>query len=98
MGTNSASLVADLFLFCYERDIMMSLSKEKQSEVIEAFSLTSRYLDDLLNIDNDYFDGLISQIYPSELQLDKAISSENEAPFFGFAFVYFRLVYFMQNL
>ena len=40
----------------------MSLSEEKQAEVIEAFSSTSRYLDDLSNTDNDYFDGLISQI------------------------------------
>ena len=63
MGTNCAPLVADLFLFCYERDFMMSLSVENQSEIIEAFSLTSRYLGDLLNIDNTYFDGLISQIY-----------------------------------
>ena len=78
MGTNCAPLVADLFLFCYEKDFMTSLSEEKQSEVIEAFSSTSRYLDDLLNIDNKYFDGLISQIYPSELQLNKANSSETE--------------------
>ena len=60
---------------------MVSLSEEKQSEVIEAFSSTSRYLDDLLNIDNKYFDGLVSQIYPTELQLNKANSSETEAPF-----------------
>ena len=64
MGTNCAPLVADLLLFCYERDFMMSLSVENQFEIIEAFSSTSRYLDDLLNIDNTYFDGLISQIYP----------------------------------
>ena len=64
MGTNCAPLVADLFLFCYEIDFMMSLSEE----VIEAFNSTSRYLDHLLNIDNKYFDGLISQIYPSELR------------------------------
>ena len=37
---------------------MMSLSVENQSEIIEAFSSTSRYLDNLLNIDNTYFDGL----------------------------------------
>ena len=67
----------------------MFLSEEKQSEVIEVFNSTSRYLDDLLNIDNNYFDGLISQIYPSELQLNKANSSETEVPFFAFAFVYF---------
>ena len=51
MGTNCAPLIADLFLFCYERDFMLSLSEDNQSVVIEAFSSTSRYLDDLLNID-----------------------------------------------
>ena len=43
MGTNCAPLVADWFLLCYERDSMISLSEEKQSEDIEAFSSTSRY-------------------------------------------------------
>ena len=81
MGTNCALLVADLFLFCYERDFMMSLSVENQSEIIEAFSSTSRYLDDLLNIDNSYFDGLINQIYPPECQLNKANSSDTKAAF-----------------
>ena len=52
MGTNCAPLVADLFLFCYERDFMKSLSRENQADIIEAFNSTSRYLDDLLNIDN----------------------------------------------
>ena len=50
MGTNCAALVADLFFFCYERDFMTSLSDVKQSEIIEAFKSTSRYLEDLLNI------------------------------------------------
>ena len=49
------------------KDFMMFLSVENQSDIIEAFSSTSRYLDDLLNIDNTYFDGLISQIYPQAL-------------------------------
>ena len=86
MGTNCATLVADMFLLVLERDFMMSLSVENQSEIIEAFSSTLRYLDDLLNIDNTYFDGLISQIYPPpppppELQLNKANSSDTEAAF-----------------
>ena len=58
----------------------MPLSVEN-IEIIEAFSSTSRYLDDLLNIENTYFDGLISQIYPAELQLNKANSSDTEAAF-----------------
>ena len=41
---------------------MLSLSDENQSEVIEAFSSTSRYLDDLMNIDNYFFDSMVSHI------------------------------------
>ena len=81
MGTNCAPLVADLFLFCYERDFMLSLSDQNQTDIIEAFNSTSRYLDDLLNVDNPYFEGMVNQIYPPELQLNKANNSDVEAPF-----------------
>ena len=81
MGNNCAPLVADLFLFCYERDYMMSLSDVKQADVIEAFNTISRYLDDILNINNVYFDNIVGQIYPSELQLNKANTSDTEAAF-----------------
>ena len=81
MGTNCAPLGADLFLFCYGRDSMTSLSDVKQSEIVEAFKSTSRYLDDLLNVDNPYFEGMVNRIYPPELQLNKAITSDTEAPF-----------------
>ena len=78
MGTNCAPLVADLFLFCYERNFMTSLSDVKQAEIIEAFKSTSRYLDDLLNIDNPYFEGMVNRIYPPELQLNKANTSDTD--------------------
>ena len=42
MGTNCAPLVADLFLFCYERDFMKDLSSDNQADVIKAFNSTSR--------------------------------------------------------
>ena len=81
MGTNCAPLVADLFLFCYERDFMKSLSRENQADIIEAFNSTSRYLDDLLNIDNIYCDQMVDRIYPRELQLNRANSSDTETTF-----------------
>ena len=81
MDTYYAPLVTGLFLFCYEREFMMSLSADNDAEIIEAFNSTSRYLDDLLNIDNTYFDGMVKHIYPSELQLNKANSSDTEVPF-----------------
>ena len=52
-----------------------------QADIIEAFKSTSRYLDDLLNIDNPNFEQMVGQIYPIELQLNKANSSDTEAPF-----------------
>ena len=80
MGTNCAPLVADVFLFCYERDFMKDLSSDNQADVIKAFNTTTRYLDDLLYIDNTYFEEMVNQIYRPELQLNKANTSDTEAP------------------
>ena len=73
MRTNCA-FVADLFLFCYERDFTLSLSDNNQADIIEAFNSTSRYLDDLPYIDIPYFEQMVGQIYPTELQLNKTNS------------------------
>ena len=81
MNINLAPLVADLFLFCYDRDFMLSLSEDNQTDVFVAFNSTSRYLDDLLNIDNNFFDSMVNRIYPSELQLNKANVLATEASF-----------------
>ena len=81
MGTNCAPLIADLFVFCCERDFMLSLSDNNQTDIFEAFNSTSRYSVDLLNIYNPYFEQMVGQIYPTALQLNKANSSDTAAPF-----------------
>ena len=78
MGTNCAPLVADLFLLCYERGFMMSLSGDKQADIIEALNTTSRYVG---------FDNLVRKKDPAELQLNKANTSNTDASFFGLAFL-----------
>ena len=99
MGLNCAPLVADLFLFCYERDFMKDLSSDNQADVIKAFNSTSRYLDDLLIfIDNPYFEGMVNQIYPSELGLNKANTSDTEAPFLDLHLSISKSLCFIQNL
>ena len=60
---------------------MLSLSDNNQTDIIEGFNSTSRYLDDLLNVDNPNFELMVGLIYPTELQLNKAYSSDTEAPF-----------------
>ena len=82
MGTNCAPLIADLFLYCYESDFMLKLSKSNNNDdLIEAFNNTSRYLDDILNLDNPYFANHIVDIYPPELELNKANYTESEADY-----------------
>ena len=48
---------------------------------VDVISSTSRYLDDCLNINNPYFEGMVQQIYPPELQLNKANTTDIEAAF-----------------
>ena len=57
---------------------MKSLSQENQVDIIEAFNSTSRYHDDLLNIDDIFFEQMVNRIHP---QLNKANSSDTEVPF-----------------
>ena len=70
-----------MLLFWYERDFITSLSDDIHADIIETFKSTFRYLDDLLNIDNPYFEGMFNQIYVPELQLNKANTSDTEALF-----------------
>ena len=81
MGTNCASLIADLFLFCYRGDILVSFSNDKRADIIDVFITTSRYLDDILHINYVNFDNMVSQINPSELQLNKTNTSDIKASF-----------------
>ena len=67
---------------------MISLSDDNQANFTEAFNSTSRYLDDLLNIDSPYFEGMGKQIDPPELQLNKANTSDTKA-IFGFTSIHF---------
>ena len=66
----------------------MSLSDINQTDIIEAFNSTPRYLNDVLNIDNPYSKHMVGQIYPDELQLNKVNSSDTEAPIFGLELVH----------
>ena len=95
MGTNCAPLVADLFytatkaiswvLLIYNHD-------NDQANVIE----TSRYLCDILNIDNPYFEGMVNQIYPPGLEWIKASTTDTEAPIFRFASFYCKWIFLLK--
>ena len=66
---------------------MDSLNHDNQVDVIETFNSTASYLDDLLNIDNPYFEGMVNQIYSPQLQLNKASTTDTKAPILYFIFL-----------
>ena len=81
IGTNCTLLIADLFLFCYERDFMSNLYKSKQFDLIDIFNDTSRYLDEIFTIGHPELEKHIPDIYPTELQLKKTKTSDKETSF-----------------
>ena len=81
MGTYCAPNIADLFLYCYERDLMSELHKSKRHDLIDMFNDISRYLDDIFTIDNHEFEKYIPDIYPAELPSNKANTSDKENSF-----------------
>ena len=78
MGTNCAPLIADLFLFCNERNLISNLHKSKQYDLIEMLNDTSRYLVDIFTIDKPEFERHIPDMYPTELQLNEVNTSEKD--------------------
>ncbi|KAK3085109.1 hypothetical protein FSP39_024511 [Pinctada imbricata] len=81
MGTNCAPLVADLFLYTYEKEFIQNLQKQRKHDDVKCFTGTSRYLDDILTIDNPVFEKYKDVIYPQELTLNKANFTDTETPF-----------------
>ena len=56
-GKTVGTIVALFLIGHYE--IMEILCDNNQADFIEAFNSTSRYLDDLLNIDNPHFEQMV---------------------------------------
>ena len=82
MDTNCAPFIADFFVFGYESDFMSNLHKSKQYDLIDKLNDTSRYLDDVFTIVNPEIKKHIPYVYPTELQFNKANTSDKESSFF----------------
>ena len=96
MGTNCAPLIADLFHIATKEISWILLTMK--IKLIEAFNSTSRYLDDILNIENSYFEGMVNQIYPPELQLNKASTTDTEAPFLDLHLSIAKDLFLLKNM
>lgn len=71
MGIDPAPQMANLYLYYYESTFMEVLTKENYG-IAKKFNNTSRFIDDLLTINNDcYLQNYKQDIYPEELQLNQ---------------------------
>ena len=80
MGTNSAPLLADLFLHTYEYEFVIKTMKGDITRALQ-FNKTFRYIDDLLCVNNDNFNKHINEIYPSELILKNTTTTPSETSY-----------------
>ena len=69
MGTNCASLLADLFLYSHEAAFIQGLLKKNEQKLVRSFNFTFRYIDDVLSLNNSRFGVFVDRIYPIELQI-----------------------------
>ena len=87
MGTNSAPLLADLFLYSYENDFLDKLIKEGKRKLARKFNLSYRYIDDLISFNNKRFKEIISDIYPKELTISETTESTSVASYLDLLFI-----------
>jgi hypothetical protein len=81
MGTNCATLLADLFLYSYEADFIQGLFKKNEKKLARSFNFTFRYIDDVLSLNNSRFGNFVDCIYPIELEVKDTTDTDMSASF-----------------
>ena len=79
MGTNCASLLSDLFLYSYESEFLDNMIRSGHRKIARSFNLCYRYIDDLIVFNNNKFGDYVKEIYPSQLTVEKANTSDDLA-------------------
>ena len=64
MGTNCAPLIADIFLYSYEAELIQSLLSTGRKQLASRFNFTYRYIDDVLSINNPEFENFLDRCIP----------------------------------
>ena len=86
MGTNCVPLLADLFLYSYENEVLDKLNKEGKRKLARKFTLSYPRIDDLISFNNKTFNEFISDIYPKELTISETTESTSVASYLDLLF------------
>ena len=86
MGTNCVPLLADLFLYSDESDLLDNMIRSGRRKLDRSFNLCFRYIDDLIVFNNEKFWEYVKDICPSQLNVERANQSDNLASYFDLTF------------
>ena len=81
MGTNYAPLLTDLFLYSYVADFIQGLRNKNEKKVARSFNFTSRYIDDVLSLNNSRFGDFDDRIYPIGLEKKDTTDTDMSASY-----------------
>ena len=81
MGTNCASLLADLVLYSYEADFKQGLLKKNEKKTAGSFNFTSGYIDDVLSLNNSRFGDFVDRICPTDLEIKDTTYADRYASY-----------------
>ena len=87
MGTNCAPLLADLFLYSYESEFVNNPVRIGHRRPARSFMLCYRKIDDLTVFNNKKLIDCLKDIYPSELNVEKADRLDDQANYLDWAFI-----------
>ena len=87
MGTNCAPLLADLFLYPYESEFLDNMIRGGHRKLARSFNLCYQYIDDLIVFNNKKFGDYVKEIYPSQLTVEKANTSDDLANYLDLTFI-----------
>ena len=87
MGTNCAPLLAELFLYSYGNEFLDNMIRSGHRRLAKLFNLCYRYIDDLIVFNNKKFLDYLTEIYPSQLTVEKANKSDHLADYLDLTFI-----------
>jgi hypothetical protein len=79
MSTNCTHLLADLFLYSYEADLIQGLLKKNEKKQARSFNFTFRYIDDDLSLNNSRFCDFVDRIYPIGFEIEDTTDTARSA-------------------
>ena len=87
MGMNCAPLLADLFLYSYESEFLDNMIRGGHRKHARSFNLCYRYIDDLTIFNKEKIGDYIKEMYPSQLTVEKANTSDDLANYLDLTFI-----------